>query len=130
MTTIEEAFDKYWSSLADAPNDSPQVVASCKWAAYHAWHAAIEQYAAERVAGQWQPIETAPRDGSRILIHMPEASRLKVQEAYWVTPWEDARDEQCYWSTPHGPAGRGYTILPVAVTHWMPLPDAPTGEQP
>lgn len=52
MTTIEEAFEKYWSSLADAPNDSPQVVASCKWAAYHAWHAAIEQYAAEQVAAE------------------------------------------------------------------------------
>lgn len=56
MTTIEEAFEKYWSSLADAPNDSPQVVASCKWAAYHAWHAAIEHYAAEQIAEARKPL--------------------------------------------------------------------------
>ncbi len=61
MTTIEEAFEKYWSSLADAPNDSPQVVASCKWAAYHAWHAAIKQYAAERVTPTTQAVTPARR---------------------------------------------------------------------
>lgn len=75
---------------------------------------------------EWQPIETAPRDGTTILIYMPEASRLKVREACWATPWEGAPDEQCYWMTPHGPAGRGYTILPMAVTHWMPLPEPPS----
>lgn len=75
---------------------------------------------------EWQPIETAPRDGTAILIYMPEASRLKVREACWATPWEGAPDEQCYWMTPHGPAGRGYTILPMSVTHWMPLPEPPS----
>jgi hypothetical protein len=74
----------------------------------------------------WQPIETAPRDGTRILIYMPEASRQKVQEAYWCTPWDGASNLLCWWSTPHGPAGRGYTILPILVTRWMPLPAAPT----
>jgi len=73
----------------------------------------------------WQPIETAPRDGTSVLIYMPEASRKKVMEAYWATPWEGAPEDQCWWSTPHGPAGRGYTILPKAVTHWMRLPAAP-----
>lgn len=73
----------------------------------------------------WQPIETAPRDGTSVLIYMPEASRKKVMEAYWGTRWEGAPKDQCWWTTPHGPAGRGYTILPKAVTHWMPLPAAP-----
>jgi hypothetical protein len=75
--------------------------------------------------GAWQPIATAPRDGSRVLIYTPEAERQKVQEAYWATPWEGAPDHQCWWSTPPGPAGRGYTILQQAVTHWMPLPVEP-----
>lgn len=74
----------------------------------------------------WQPIETAPKDGSRVLIYMPEASMLKVREAFWATPWDGAPEDQCYWITPFGPAGRGYTILPVAVTHWMPLPAPPS----
>jgi hypothetical protein len=75
--------------------------------------------------GAWQPIATAPRDGTRVLIYMPEASRQKVMEAYWAKPWEGAPEEQCWWSTPHGPAGRGYTILPKAVTHWQPMPAPP-----
>ncbi len=77
---------------------------------------------------EWQPIETAPKDGTSVLIYKPKALRKQVEEAYWVTPWEDAPDEQCHWSTPIGIAGRGYTILPSSVTHWMPLPQPP-GEQ-
>jgi len=73
----------------------------------------------------WLPIATAPRDGTRVLIYTPKASRQTVQEAYWATPWEAAPDDQCWWSTPHGPAGRGYTILQAAVTYWMPLPAPP-----
>lgn len=75
----------------------------------------------EARADGWQPIETAPKDGTRVLI----SSRGVVQEAYWAMAWEDAPDEKCWWSTPHGPAGRGFTILPKAVTHWMPLPAPP-----
>ena len=74
---------------------------------------------------EWQTIETAPRNGTSVLIYMPEAARKKVQEAFWAMPWEGAPDDQCYWMTPIGPAGRGYMILPVAVTHWMPLPAPP-----
>jgi hypothetical protein len=71
---------------------------------------------------EWQPISTAPKDGTRILIFCPRSSH-KVQEASWAIPYESAPDG--WWSTPLGPAGRGYTILPEAATHWMPLPEAP-----
>jgi hypothetical protein len=84
-----------------------------------------------QAAGQgWMPIETAPKDGSSVLIYRPEASRQKVMEAYWAMPYEDAPADQCWWSTPHGATGRGYTILPKAVTHWMPLPPAPGAAPP
>lgn len=74
---------------------------------------------------EWQPIESAPKDGTPVLICRPNASRKKVCEAVWATPWDGAPDDQCYWMTPHGVAGRGYTILPTSVTHWMPLPPPP-----
>lgn len=71
---------------------------------------------------EWQPIETAPRDASRILIYCPRSNRAKVMEAWWALEYEGGPG---YWSTPPGPAGRGYIILPEAVTHWMPLPPPP-----
>ncbi len=73
----------------------------------------------------WQPIETAPRDGTRVLIYQPNAPRQNVMEAYWAMPYEDAPEEQCWWNTPDGISGRGYTILSEAVTHWQPLPPPP-----
>jgi hypothetical protein len=73
----------------------------------------------------WMPIETAPKDGTSVLIYKPNALHKQVEEAYWVTPYEDCPEDRCWWSTPIGIAGRGYTILPNSVTHWMPLPPPP-----
>ncbi len=75
----------------------------------------------------WLPIESAPKDGSRILIHTPN-SRHKVQEAWWAIPYEGTPDG--WWSTPTSPTGRGYMILPEAATHWQPLPAAPSTKEP
>ena len=80
---------------------------------------------------EWQPIETAPKDGSYVLVFIPEsiqstaAPKPLIEMARWVTEswdhWEpDGRDkmfrvsEDCsHWSN-YEPA-----------THWMPLPDPP-----
>lgn len=71
----------------------------------------------------WLPIESAPKDGTAILIFTPRHDRKQVCEAWWARDYEGAPG---YWMTPLGPSGRGYTILPSAVTHWMSLPDPPT----
>lgn len=81
-------------------------------------------------APAWMPIETAPKDGTNVLLYMRESTRSKVREASWATPWDGAPDDQCYWMTPIGPAGRGYIILPSAVSHWMHLPAAPLPDSP
>jgi hypothetical protein len=77
---------------------------------------------AVRMSEAWQPIETAPKDGTPVLIYQPDSSRKKVMEAWWALEYEDGPG---YWQTPIGPAGRGYTILPKAVTHWQALPPPP-----
>ncbi len=64
--------------------------------------AALE--AAERAA--WQPIETAPKDGSRILL------RAMSQHVGW---WEDEND---WWAT-------GLDSYVRNPTHWRPLPAPP-----
>jgi hypothetical protein len=63
----------------------------------------------------WQPIETAPKDGTRILI----ASKEGVASASWscCIHWDPAGDwsDSDEYATPAG----------HEITHWMPLPEPP-----
>jgi hypothetical protein len=56
----------------------------------------------------WLPIETAPRDGEKVLV----GAVGYVDAAYW--DYED-------WCAPHSSA----SCLPYTPTHWMPLPEPP-----
>lgn len=66
---------------------------------------------------RWQPIETAPKDGTNVVL----ASSERVTFGRWLDnsqtrwPWEG-------WITPDGPWGPKATKAP---THWMPLPEPP-----
>lgn len=63
---------------------------------------------------EWQPIETAPKDGTRILVW-----------PYWsdgtpeVVKWVKMRRVPDRWEV------HGGTFLNSQPTHWMPLPDPP-----
>lgn len=82
--------------------------------------AALEEYDAQIVAlkqelddartARWQPIETAPKDGSRMLL--------------W-TVWRDGFEfaDTGYWSDLHG--GGWVRNGAGTPTHWMPLPPHP-----
>jgi hypothetical protein len=61
----------------------------------------------------WQPIDTAPKDGTAILIH-PAAGEMRV--VHW-------RIDRGYWSTDSWDDG-GYDA-DMHPTHWMPLPPPP-----
>ena len=64
---------------------------------------------------EWKPIETAPKDGTRILL----ATNDYVFEGYWhqYSPHCDG------WWKVSDIENLGNTIYP---THWMPLPEPPT----
>ena len=66
---------------------------------------------------QWQPIETAPKDGT-VLLTFPH---------YRVTHWSV---DECMSFSHAGWAGRWdeytETFAVIIPTHWMPLPPAPT----
>lgn len=66
---------------------------------------------------KWLPIETAPKDGTHVLVFIgnPKHPGVSVYEVWW--------DTTCYsWVDDTEWRGLRY------VTHWMPLPDPPTDQ--
>jgi hypothetical protein len=57
---------------------------------------------------EWQPIETAPKDGKDILVFGEQLRRVAF--------WDEARGG--LWSRWPGRE-------PIRATHWMPLPEPP-----
>lgn len=65
----------------------------------------------------WQPIETAPRDGTRILAWIPRGNNK--HEVIWMGTLPSGRVR---WLFSHGWISAG----DFQPTHWMPLPAPPT----
>lgn len=63
---------------------------------------------------EWQDIETAPRDGTEILICHAESGTMLV------AGWDKRERDDWPWCTADGPSyHRSFA------SHWMPLPEAP-----
>ena len=65
---------------------------------------------------EWQPIETAPKNGTDILV--------ATGETMHVVRWINIHGDFDYWAVDdnkHGP----FTLRGKAPTHWMPLPEPP-----
>lgn len=67
---------------------------------------------------EWQPIETAPKDGTEILIYEPSYLGVDSGKIYTAS-W----DCDCY-NTWIEAGGERYMSFDNA-THWMPLPSPP-----
>lgn len=76
--------------------------------------------------GQWQPIETAPLDGSDVLVTAPGDDKYRAR--IWISHWVDSvsmnygrvTSERKYWSE--------QVLSPLNLpqpSHWMPLPAYP-----
>jgi hypothetical protein len=73
---------------------------------------------------EWKTIDSAPKDGTHVLLYSPDAMEPHVFLGYWI------KDEEMEEPTPDGGAfwdSYGETIFPIdaAATHWMPLPEVP-----
>lgn len=66
---------------------------------------------------EWQPIETAPKDGFSVLISFDGI----VGEAHYYD--QDNEHEGWYWAQEHWTDA--HVSGPVYPTHWMPLPAPP-----
>lgn len=68
----------------------------------------------------WQPIETAPRDGSGVLIWNP--SSYQGKGGVFVGLYFNTRDHGMQWICHPG-------YIRAEPTHWMPLPAPPQIEK-
>ena len=69
---------------------------------------------------QWMPIETAPKDGTKILLFEP--SETRNGECIFVGLWDERRNPEWYdsqWKCAE------YDAFNHEPTHWMPLPEVP-----
>ena len=71
--------------------------------------------------GKWQPIETAPKDGTVIRVWTGE-----YQCDAWFGNDDFSKDEEPQWFTGDGDGwSAGYYYTPCEPIKWMPLPDPP-----
>lgn len=79
--------------------------------------AQVEALRAEKRVSEWQPIETAPKDGTEVLIGRFLDGKLPTKAVASFHPSEGWRDA--------GDIGWGGMYAHVRPTHWMPLPSPP-----
>lgn len=70
----------------------------------------------------WQPIETAPQDGTVVLVYPGTWSGRSVSTAVWDAQHFASRPRP-YWRRDDAIGARDSRDKPP--THWMPLPNAP-----
>ena len=73
----------------------------------------------ERIMNNWQPIETAPKDGTDIVLALWEFGKPNTKRTFAIGGFDESRD--C-WSQS---IGSGFVDELYQPTHWMPLPDPP-----
>lgn len=69
---------------------------------------------------QWQPIETAPKDGTSVLIHT-EGPGCGAAVCFFDTEWGD----EGWWMLDDGKLALELPLRGADPTHWMPLPRGP-----
>lgn len=82
---------------------------------------------------EWQPIETAPRDGSSFLVHKNTAPGLPSGRADKC--WAGNSAVAAWWAEENGGEGAWICYMSMVQdpelhfepTHWMPLPEPPNG---
>lgn len=71
-----------------------------------------------QMSSTWQSIETAPKDGTRVLIILDECNQERWVD---IAKYGKERPLGCHTNWQNG-YGQGYSWRP---THWMPLPKPP-----
>lgn len=73
---------------------------------------------------KWQPISTAPKDGSTVMVYPATWNGQTASMARWEMD-EHAKNPRPYWRRGDD-MGRVSYSRGTSPTHWMPLPAPPT----
>lgn len=81
--------------------------------------------------GGWQPIETAPKDGTIIIGYEVKQDRIGVS----LVSWHKGKSTEGWVQSIGAEIKNGkrihddnWKLIGLAVTHWVPLPQPPMGE--
>lgn len=78
---------------------------------------------AQTVQDEWRPIDTAPKDGSVLLLYVP--NRCMIDMGSWRND-DNYPDEPKQWfDNSYDDYSCGYASCPLTPTHWQPLPAPP-----
>ena len=100
----------YWLDLDDNHTNCASLEAG-KAACEAHWRAKLAEVL-EEVPEEWQPIETAPKDGTNILVWCPERNRV------YLVYWDEFADDWFAFTD---------RWISKVVSHWMPVPKPPAG---
>ena len=80
-------------------------------------------------AGPWMPIETAPKDGTPVLLWFP-CELGAWNPGGWRGAWSHVDDQWVIHTPMKTPDGRAIVAsrIPQQPTQWMPLPAAPAAQ--
>lgn len=77
----------------------------------------------------WQPIETAPKDGTEVIVGVDIASVWITRGAFYVAPGErDTPDSVGWWSYKHSVTQEKLEGM-YEPTHWLPMPETPSDRE-
>lgn len=120
MRVIDEAMVVHHAGVADA-TDSYEVAKQ----KMNLLLSLAQDIGALHAVPQWQPIETAPKNATDILLfgvpHWNERPRAYV--GHWAS--DLSGEEQPPFKGWFRQVGAGFQEVPKPPTHWMPLPTAP-----
>jgi len=97
--------------------------------AWWGFRAALQWAASQQAADGWRPIETAPKDGTDVLVMYMHIDTQIVHNAFYASESE-GWDAQAvgWWSYDHSEVSRIKLDDWMTPTHWMPLPAALTAQ--